>query len=58
MISKRNSTHPRIVFHIATLCQITSCKDSDIFFVAPLMIEDDKILYFKQVIREFQNIFN
>jgi hypothetical protein len=49
---------PGKVFHIATLNRITSCKDSDFFFATLSRIEDDKILYFEQVIRKFPNIFN
>ena len=59
--SKHNNecrTWPAEALHIATIDRINSCKYSDISLSQYCLMINDKILYFKQVICEFLNIFN
>jgi hypothetical protein len=51
-------TWPVEMLHIVTINRINSCKYSDISLSRYYLMMNDKILYFKQVISEFLNIFN
>jgi hypothetical protein len=51
-------TWPAEMLHIVTADRINSCKYSDISLSRCYVMMNDKILYFKQVICKFLNIFN